>query len=151
EEIEAINNPEDPNSGTRKIPFSGVVYIEREDFREDPPKKFFRLAPGREVRLKHAYYITCNRVIKDERTGEVVELHCTYDPESRGGGTPDGHRVQGTLHWVSAQHAIDAEVRLFDRLFKTENPDAVPDGGDFKENLNPNSLEVLTSCKVEPT
>lgn len=151
EEIEAINNPEDPNTGTRTVPFSRVVYIERDDFREDPPKKFFRLAPDREVRLKHAYYITCNRVIKDEKTGEVVELHCAYDPESRGGGTPDGRRVQGTLHWVSAPHALDAEVRLFDRLFLRENPDEVREGGDFKDNLNPSSLEVLTSCKVEPT
>lgn len=147
EEFEAINNPEDASAGTRRIPFSRVIYIEQDDFREDPPKKFFRLAPGREVRLKHAYYITCDRVVKDEATGEIVELHCTYDPASRGGGTPDGRRVKGTLHWVSAAHAIDAEVRLYEHLFTKERPDG---GADFAADLNPDSLKVLTDCKVEP-
>ncbi len=151
EELEAVNNPEDPNSGTRMMPFSKVIYVEQEDFREDPPKKFFRLAPGREVRLKHAYYITCQSVVKDAKTGEVTELHCTYDPQSRGGGTPDNRKVEGTLHWVSAQHAVDAEVRLFDRLFSVEDPDRSEEGKDFKSNLNLNSLEVLTGCKVEPS
>ncbi len=151
EELEAVNNPEDPSMGTRKVPFSRVLYIEREDFREDPPKKWFRLAPGREVRLKHAYYITCVDVVKDEQTGEVVELHCTYDPESRGGWTPDGRKVRGTLHWVSAAHALEAEVRLYDHLFVKPDPDEVEEGFDFTANLNPNSLEVLTSCRVEPS
>ena len=146
EELEAINNPEDEAMGSRMIPFSKVVYIEQDDFREDPPKKFFRLAPGREVRLKHAYYITCDRVVKDEATGEIVELHCTYDPESRGGGTPDGRRVKGTLHWVSAEHAVKAEVRLYNSLFATENPS---EGGDFVANLNPDSLEKMPSCLLE--
>ncbi|HEC34643.1 MAG TPA: glutamine--tRNA ligase/YqeY domain fusion protein [Chloroflexi bacterium] len=149
--LEAVNNPEDPSMGTRKIPFSRVLYVEREDFREDPPRKYFRLAPGREVRLKHAYLITCVRVTKDRRTGEVVELHCTYDPETRGGEAPDGRRVRGTLHWVSAAHALEAEVRLYGRLFTKENPDDVPEGSDFKANLNPSSLERLTSCRVEPS
>lgn len=151
EELDAQNNPEDPDMGTRKIPFSQVLYIEQDDFREEPPKKFFRLAPGREVRLKHAYYIKCEQVVKDEKTGEVIELHCTYDPESRGGGTPDGRRVKGTLHWVSADHALEAEVRLYQPLFAKENPDDVGKGSDFKANLNPNSLERLTSCRVEPS
>jgi glutaminyl-tRNA synthetase len=150
EDIEAVNNPEDPDMGTRMIPFSRVIYIEREDFQEDPPKKFFRLSPGREVRLKHAYYITCNRMVRDEKTGEVVELHCTYDPESRGGWTKDERKVRGTLHWVSAPHAVGAEVRLYDHLFTKTDPGDVEEGSDFKSNLNPNSLEVLTSCKVEP-
>jgi glutaminyl-tRNA synthetase len=147
EQLEAVNNPEDESMGTRQIPFSREIYIERDDFREDPPRKFFRLSPGREVRLKHAYYITCDKVVKDESTGEVIELHCTYDPESRGGGTPDGRKVKGTLHWVSAEHAIPAEVRLYENLFSSENPQ---EGGDFKANLNPDSLESLTSCLVEP-
>ncbi len=150
EEVEAVNNPEDPDAGTRNVPFSRVIYIERDDFREDPPKKFFRLSPGREVRLKHAYYITCDRIVRDEVTGELMELHCTYDPESRGGGTVDGRKVKGTLHWVSADHAIDAEVRLYDRLFTKADPDDIGEGEDFTVNLNPNSLEVLTHCKVEP-
>ena len=150
EEFEIINNPEDPEMGSRTVPFSRAVYIERDDFLEEPPKKFFRLAPGREVRLKSAYYITCVDVVKDEQTGEVVEVHCTYDPESRGGGTPDGRKVRGTLHWVSAAHALDAEVRIYDHLFAKENPNEVEDGDDFIVNLNPNSLEILTSCKVEP-
>ncbi len=151
EELEAINNPEDASMGTRLLPFSRVLYVERDDFREDAPKKWFRLAPGREVRLKHAYYITCVDAVKDEQTGDVVELRCTYDPESRGGGTPDGRKVRGTLHWVSAAHALDAEVRLYDSLFSKPDPSDVEEGGDFKDNLSPNSLEVLTLCKVEPS
>jgi glutaminyl-tRNA synthetase len=147
ERLEAVNNPEDPSMGTRMVPFSREIYIEREDFREEPPKKFFRLSPGREVRLKHAYYITCTRVVKDARTGDVVELHCAYDPDSRGGGTTDGREVKGTLHWVSAPHAIPAEVRLYDQLFLNEEPDEDPD---FRASLNVNSLEVLTDCRLEP-
>ena len=150
EEMECINNPEDPSMGTRMVPFSRVLYIERDDFREDPPKKWFRLAPGREVRLRYAYYITCVDVVKDER-GEVVELHCTYDPETRGGWAPDGRKVRGTLHWVSAAHSLEAEVRLYDRLFLKPNPLEVEEGESFTANLNPNSLEVLTSCRVEPS
>ncbi|MDH4158286.1 MAG: glutamate--tRNA ligase family protein, partial [candidate division Zixibacteria bacterium] len=151
EQLEAVNNPEDESMGTRTIPFSRVIYIDREDFREDPPGKFFRLAPGREVRLKHAYFIKCERVVKDDKTGEITELHCTYDPASRGGASPDGRKVKGTLHWVSAEHAIDADIRLYDHLFTRENPDDVPEGEDFKTNLNPDSLEVLTGCKLEPS
>ncbi len=147
EEFETENNPEDPSAGTRKVPFSREIYIERDDFMEDPPKKFFRLAPGREVRLKSAYYITCQEVVKDPSTGEIVELRCTYDPESRGGMTPDGRRVRGTIHWVSAAHSHKAEVRLYDHLFLTEDPE---EGGDFIANLNPNSLEVLIDCRIEP-
>jgi len=147
EEFETENNPEDPSAGTRTVHFSRVIYIERDDFMEDPPKKFFRLAPGREVRLKSAYYITCQDVVKDPATGEIVELHCTYDPLSRGGATPDGRRVKGTIHFVSASHAVRAEVRLYDNLFLTEDPN---EGDDFLKNLNPNSLEVLTDCLVEP-
>ncbi|MEJ2555333.1 MAG: glutamine--tRNA ligase/YqeY domain fusion protein [Anaerolineae bacterium] len=150
EELEAINNPEDPGMGSRRLPFSRVLYIEQEDFLEDPPKKWFRLAPGREVRLKHAYYITCVDVVKDGQTGEVVELHCTYDPETRGGWSEDGRKVRGTLHWVSAPHALEAEVRLYDYLFTKPDPAEAEDGSDFKANLNPNSLETLTSCRVEP-
>ena len=150
EEFDAINNPEDPSMGSRKVPFSRVIYIERDDFREDPPRRFFRLAPGREVRLRYGCYITCVDVVKDEATGEVVELHCTYDPESRGGSSPDGRRVRATLHWVSASHAVDAEVRLYDHLFNSPVPGS-EEGGDFKTDLNPNSLEVLTGCKVEPS
>ncbi len=140
EEFEAINNPEDPGAGTRMVPFSRVLYIERDDFMEDPPRKFFRLAPGREVRLRYACLITCVDVVKDEETGEVIELHCTYDPESRGGSSPDGRKVRATLHWVSAAHAIPAEVRLYDRLFMKENPTDVGEDEDFLDNLNPNSL-----------
>jgi glutaminyl-tRNA synthetase len=151
EEVDAVNNPEDPAAGTRKLPFSRVLYIERDDFMENPPKKFFRLAPGREVRLRYGYYITCVKVTKDERTGEVKELHCTYDPQTRGGSSPDGRKVQGTIHWVSAAHALQAEVRLYDHLFAKPDPDDVPEGSDYKANLNPNSLEVLTSCWVEPS
>jgi glutaminyl-tRNA synthetase len=148
EELEAVNNPEDPASGTRKVPFARVLYIERDDFREEPPKKFFRLAPGREVRLRYAYFITCVGVIKDERSGEVVELHCTYDPATRGGGAPDGRRVKATLHWVAAAHACTAEVRLYEHLFLTPNPD---EAEDFTTVLNPRSLETLTTCYVEPS
>ncbi|MFH1673875.1 MAG: glutamine--tRNA ligase/YqeY domain fusion protein [Pseudomonadota bacterium] len=151
EELDAENNPEDPGMGSRKVPFSRVLYIEQEDFREDAPKKFFRLAPGREVRLKHAYYITCVDVIKDEQTGEVIELHCTYDPETRGGWSKDGRKVKGTLHWVSAEHALEAEVRLYDHLFVKADPGDGKEGADFKSYLNPNSLETLTSCRVEPS
>jgi glutaminyl-tRNA synthetase len=151
DELEAINNPEDPSAGTRKVPFSRVLYIERDDFLENPPKKYFRLAPGREVRLRYGYYITCVDVVKDKQTGEVVELHCTYDPETRGGSSPDGRKVQGTIHWVSAEHALKAEVRLYDHLFAKPDPDDLLEGKDYKTNLNPNSLEVLTSCLVEPS
>ena len=150
EEFDAVNNPEDPTMGTRKVPFSRVLYIEQEDFREDPPDKFFRLAPGREVRLRYAYYITCVGVVKDEETGEVVEVHCTYDPETRGGSAPDGRRVKGTIHWVSAAHAIQAQVRLYDCLFSVPDPGSEEDGVDIKSYLNPASIEVLTSCRVEP-
>ena len=151
EELEAINNPEDPSMGTRMVPFSRVLYIEREDFREDAPKKWFRLAPGREVRLRYGYYITCVDVVKDDNTGEVLELRCTYDPETRGGWSPDGRKVRGTLHWVSAAHAINAEVRLYDHLFLKSNPEEVADGIDFQSNINPNSLEILKACKLEPS
>ena len=151
EELEAINNPEDLSMGTRKVPFSRELYIERADFREDPPRRYYRLAPGREVRLRYAYFVTCVSVVKDERTGEVVELHCTYDPATRGGDSPDGRKVRGTLHWVSVTHALKAEIRLYDRLFVTADPDEVEEGADFTSNLNPNSLEVLTSCYVEPS
>ena len=147
EMLEAINNPEDPSMGTRQVPFSRVLYIEQDDFMEDPPKKYFRLAPGQEVRLRYAYYITCVNVIKNE-AGDIVELRCVYDPQSRGGTTADGRKVRGTLHWVSARHSIPAEVRLYDRLFNKENPDA--GGADFTEHLNPNSLEILSGCRMEP-
>ncbi|MEN6606668.1 MAG: glutamate--tRNA ligase family protein, partial [Bryobacteraceae bacterium] len=150
EEMDAVNNPEDPSKGTRKVPFSKVLYIEQDDFREDPPKQYFRLAPGREVRLRYAYFVTCTGVVKDEKTGEVVELHCTYDPASRGGNSPDGRKVKSTIHWVSAAHAIDAEVRLYDHLFSKENPGEETEGQDFTANLNPASLEVLSGCKLEP-
>jgi glutaminyl-tRNA synthetase len=150
EELDAVNNPEDASTGTRKIPFSGRLYIEKDDFREVPPKGFFRLTPGGEVRLKHAYIIKCESVVRDEKTGEVIELHCSYDPETKSGGAKAGRKVKSTLHWVSADHALEAEVRLYDHLFLTPHPDDVPDGSDFKVNLNPNSLQTLTSCKIEP-
>ncbi len=149
EEMDAVNNPEDPDAGTRKVPFSEVLYIERDDFMEDPPKKFFRLAPGREVRLRYGYLVTCTGVVKDE-SGEIVELHCTYDPATRGGTTPDGRRVKATLHWVSAEHALRAEVRLYDRLFSKEDPEADRET-DFTTFLNPNSLEIRTDTWVEPS
>ncbi len=151
EELEAVNNPEDENMGTRKLPFSKVIYIEQDDFREVPPKKFFRLAPGGEVRLKHAYIIKCERLVKDEKTGEIIELHCSYDPQTRSGGPKADRKVKATLHWVSADQAIDAEVRLYDHLLLKADPDDTPEGQDFKANLNPNSLEVLTNCKFEPS
>lgn len=149
--MEAINNPEDPTTGTRQVPFSRVLYIEQEDFREDPPKKFYRLAPGREVRLRYAYFVKCEYVVKDPQTGEILELHCTYDPATRGGDAADGRKVKATLHWVSAAHALNAQVRLYDRLFNKEDPYQAEEGQDFKANLNPNSLEVLTDCKLEPS
>jgi glutaminyl-tRNA synthetase len=151
EEMEAVNNPEDPAAGTRRVPFSKVLYIEQDDFREDPPKQYFRLAPGREVRLRYGYLVTCTSVVKDPNTGAVVEVHCSYDPATRGGNTPDGRRVKSTIHWVSAAHAVDAEVRIYDNLFLKENPDDVPEGQDFTANLNPNSLEVVTGAKLEPS
>jgi glutaminyl-tRNA synthetase len=150
EEMEAVNNPEDPAAGSRKVPFSKVLYIEQDDFREDPPKQYYRLSPGREVRLRYGYLITCQSVVKDA-DGNVIELHCVYDPETRGGNTPDGRKVKSTIHWVSAANAVDAEVRLYDNLFAKENPDEVEEGQDFTANLNPDSLEVLTGCKVEPS
>ena len=149
EDLEAVNNPEDPGAGSRKVPFSRVLYIEQEDFREDPPKKFYRLAPGREVRLRYAYFLKCVDVVKDEKTGEVVELRCTYDPATKGGSSPDGRKVKATIHWVSAAHSLQAEVRLYDRLFVKENPEE--GGADFRDALNPDSLVTLTSCRVEPS
>jgi glutaminyl-tRNA synthetase len=151
EYLDAENNPEDPAMGSRQIPFSRVLYIEQEDFREDPPKKYFRLAPGREVRLKHGYYIRCDWVVKDEKSGKIIELHCTYDPETRGGWSQDGRLVKGTLHWVSAAHAIDAEVRLYDHLFVTPNPADPKEGADFTSLLNPKSIETTPFCKIEPS
>ncbi len=147
EELDAVNNPEDPQAGTRKVPFSREIYIERADFMEDPPKKFFRLGPGREVRLRYAYLITCNKVVKDD-DGNITALYCSYDPETKGGSAPDGRKVKGTLHWVSAEHAVDAEVRLYDRLFINQNPEEV---GDFMENLNSHSLTCLSHAKLEPS
>lgn len=149
EELEAINNPEDETMGTRKVPFSRVIYIEQDDFREVPPPKYRRLTPGREVRLRYGYFITCVDVVKDPETGEVIEIHCTYDPETRGGNAPDGRKVKSTLHWLSAEHAIPVEVRLYDRLFNTSNPEDVEPGKDFKSNINPNSLEILHGSYVE--
>jgi glutaminyl-tRNA synthetase len=149
EELDAVNNPEDARMGTRKVPFSRVLYIEQDDFREDPPKKYHRLSPGREVRLRYGYFITCTGMVKDEKTGEVVELRCSYDPATRGGDSPDGRSPKSTLHWVSAAHAIPAEVRLYDRLFTKANPSE--GGEDFKKYLNPNSLEVVTGCLLEPS
>ena len=138
-----------PSAGTRKVPFSRVLYIERDDFMENPPKKFFRLSPGKEVRLRCAYFIKCDDVVKDER-GDIVELRCTYDPATRGGDAPDGRRVKATLHWVSAAHAVPVEVRLYDRLFSVEDPEKVPEGRTFVDNLNPQSLEVLSDAQAEP-
>ena len=151
EELDAVNNPEDTTMGTRKVPFSRELYIEQDDFMEDPPKKFYRLAPGREVRLRYAYFIKCVDVVKDEKTGEVVALHCTYDPKTRGGDSPDGRRVKATLHWVSVPHALEAEARLYDRLFDKPNPEDDKDAPDFTVHLNPSSLETLTGCRVEPS
>ena len=151
EEMDAVNNPEDPGAGTRKVPFSRELYIEQDDFRENPPKQYYRLSPGREVRLRYGYLITCTRVVKDERTGEVLEVHCTYDPATRGGNTPDGRKVKATIHWVSAAQAVNAEVRLYENLFTKENPGEVEEGQDFTANLNPNSLEVIANAKLEPS
>jgi glutaminyl-tRNA synthetase len=151
DEMEAINNPEDASAGTRKVPFSRVLYIEQDDFREDPPKGYYRLSPGREVRLRYGYLVTCTSVVKDEKTGEVLEVHCTYDPATRGGNTPDGRKVKSTIHWVSAAHALDAEVRLYENLFTKENPNDAPEGQDFTANLNPHSLEVVSNAKLEPS
>jgi glutaminyl-tRNA synthetase len=146
EDLDAVNNPEDPATGTRKVPFSRVLYIDRDDFREDPPKKYFRLSPGAEVRLRYAYIIKCVGVGKDQKTGEITELRCTYDPETKSGSAQSGRKVKGTIHWVSAMHAVDSEVRLYDRLFTVEDP-----GGDtWKESINPGSLEVVRGCKAEP-
>ena len=150
EHMEAVNNPEDPSQGTRQVPFSRVLYIEQDDFREDPPKQYFRLSPGREVRLRYGYLVTCTSVVKDA-SGQVTEVHCSYDPATRGGNTPDGRKVKGTIHWVSAEHTIDAEVRLYDNLFTKENPSEVAEGQDFTANLNPNSLEVVSAAKLEPS
>jgi glutaminyl-tRNA synthetase len=150
EQMEAVNNPEDAEMGNRTVPFSRVLYIEQDDFREDPPKQYFRLAPGREVRLRYGYFVTCTSVVKDA-TGQVTEIHCTYDPATRGGNAPDGRKVKSTIHWVSAEHAIDAEVRLYDTLFTREDPNQVEEGQDFTSNLNPQSLEVLTDAKLEPS
>jgi glutaminyl-tRNA synthetase len=151
EEMDAVNNPEDPSAGSRKVPFSRVLYIEQDDFREIPPPKYFRLSPGREVRLRYGYFVTCKSVVKNDK-GEVVEVHCTYDPATRGGNTPpDGRKVKSTIHWVSAAHAVEAEVRIYDNLFTEEDPNQTEAGQDFTANLNPNSLEVLTGCKLEPS
>jgi len=150
EEMEAVNNPEDESAGTRKVPFSKILYIEEEDFRENPPPKYFRLSPGREVRLRYGYLVTCTSLIKNEK-GEVIEVHCTYDPATRGGNTPDGRKVKSTIHWVSAGHAVDAEVRVYDPLFTKEDPDQTIEGEDFIANLNPNSLEVIANAKLEPS
>jgi len=151
EELDADNNPEDEEMGSRKIPFSRVLYIEQDDFMEDPPKKYFRLSPGKEIRLKHAYYVKCVDFKKDDKTGEVTEVHCTYDPETRGGWSKDGRKVKGTSHWVSAEHAVDVEVRLYEHLFTKENPDDPKDETDFTEYINPESLKLLKNCKVEPS
>ncbi len=151
EEMEAVNNPEDPGAGTRKVPFSRVLYIEQDDFRESPPKQYYRLAPGREVRLRYGYFIKCNGVVKDD-AGSVVELRCTYDPATRGGNAPDGRKVKATIHWVSAAHAVEGEVRLYDNLFTRENPnEEPPEGQDFTALLSPNSLETVSGCKLEPS
>ena len=149
EEMEAVNNPEDPGMGTRKVPFSKVLYIEQDDFREDPPKQYYRLSPGREVRLRYGYFVKCTGVVKDA-SGRVVEVHCTYDPATRGGNAPDGRKVKSTIHWVSAAHAVDAEARLYENLFLRENPNDASEGKEFTDYLNPNSLEVVAGCKVEP-
>jgi glutaminyl-tRNA synthetase len=148
--MEAVNNPEDPSAGTRTVPFTRELYIEQDDFREDPPKQYYRLSPGREVRLRYGYFITCTNVVKNAG-GEVVEVHCTYDPATSGGNAPDGRKVKSTIHWVSATHAIDAQVRLYETLFTKEDPNDVAEGGDFTDNLNPHSLEVVTNAKVEPS
>lgn len=151
EGFNALNHPNDPDQGSRQVPFSKVLYVEQDDFMEDPPSNFFRLAPGREVRLRYAYFVTCDHIVKDEQSGEVVEVHCRYDPQTRGGSSPDGRKVKGTIHWVSAEHAIEAEVRLYDRLFSVPNPALVQKGEDFINHLNPDSMKKLTGCKLEPS
>jgi glutaminyl-tRNA synthetase len=150
EQMEAVNNPEDASAGTRTVPFSKVLYIEEDDFREDPPKQFYRLSPGREVRLRYGYFITCTSVTKNPQ-GEVVEVHCSYDPATRGGNAPDGRKVKSTIHWVSADHAVNTEVRLYETLFTKEDPDDVQEGHEFTDNLNPKSMEILTAAKLEPS
>jgi glutaminyl-tRNA synthetase len=150
EDMDAVNNPEDESAGTRKVPFSRVLYIEQDDFREVPPPKYYRLSPGREVRLRYGYFITCTGVVKNDK-GEVIEVHCSYDPASKGGNSPDGRKVKSTIHWVSAAHAVDAEVRLYENLFAKENPSDVEEGQDVLDNLNPKSLEIITDAKVEPS
>jgi glutaminyl-tRNA synthetase len=149
-EMEAVNNPEDASAGTRKVPFSSVLYIEQDDFRENPPKDYFRLSPGREVRLRYGFFVKCTNVVKDA-AGNVIEVRCTYDPATRGGNAPDGRKVKATIHWVSAAHAVSGEVRLYDTLFTKEDPNDAPEGQDFKANLNPKSLDVVTDCKLEPS
>jgi glutaminyl-tRNA synthetase len=150
EELDAPYHPNDPDMGSRKIPFSKVIYVERDDFMQEPPRKFFRLGPGREVRLRYAYFITCNDFVKDE-DGDVVELRCTYDPETKGGNAPDGRKVKGTIHWVSAEHALEAEVRVYDRLFNDPEPDSNMHEQDWKEFLNPDSRQILNNAKLEPS
>jgi glutaminyl-tRNA synthetase len=151
EELDAVNNPEDPSAGTRRVPFGKTIYVEQDDFREEPPKDFYRLGPGREVRLRYAYFVKCTGVEKDSKTGEIIGLRCTYDPATHGGNAPDGRKVKGTIHWVSAERAIDAEVRLYDHLFTKPDPDDVPEGQSYLANLNPNSLVVLQAAKLEPS
>ncbi len=151
EEFDCPYHPQNPGMGSRKVPFSRVLYIEQEDFMENPPKKFYRLAPGKEVRLRYGYFIQCVNGVKDPKTGEVVEVHCTYDPETRSGFAPDGRKVDATIHWVSATHSLPAEVRLYDRLFRVANPMGESEGADFTKFLNPKSLEVMKSCRVEPS
>jgi glutaminyl-tRNA synthetase len=150
DEMDAVNNPEDESAGSRKIPFARVLYIEQDDFREVPPPKYFRLSPGREVRLRYGYFVTCTSVVKNEK-GEVIEVHCTYDPASKGGNSPDGRKVKSTIHWVSAAHAVDAEARIYENLFNREDPSDVELGKDVLDNLNPNSLEIIADAKVEPS
>jgi glutaminyl-tRNA synthetase len=150
EEMDAVNNPEDPSAGTRKVPFSRELYIEQDDFREAPPKGYFRLSPGKEVRLRYGYFITAQRVVKNAQ-GEVVEVHCTYDPATRGGNAPDGRKVKSTIHWVSAAHAVRAEVRVYETLFSKPDPNDVPEGAEFTANLNPNSLQIVSNAMVEPS
>ncbi len=150
EQMEAVNNPEDPSMGTRMVEFSRELYIEQDDFREVPPKGYYRLSPGKEVRLRYGYLVTCTGVVKND-AGEVIEVHCKYDPATKGGNTPDGRKVKSTIHWVSAAHAFDAEVRLYDNLFLKEDPNDAEPGKDWTDNLNPSSLEVLTNCKMEPS
>ncbi len=150
EEVVAVNNPEDESAGKRKVPFSKVLYIEQDDFREDPPKQYYRLSPGREVRLRYGYFITATSVVKNDK-GEVIEVHCTYDPATHGGNAPDGRKVKSTIHWVSAAHAVDAEVRVYDKLFTNQDPNQVEAGQEFTANLNPQSLEVVSDAKVEPS